>query len=125
MPTLTTSLQVRTIADLLADWTQSFSFFQFDPSLGTLQGIHIGLTGDVAASAAIENLGSAPATVTVSMPGTINLIGPDNVIITQVQPTASASTTSLAAFDGTKDFSGASGTTLTGLSDVVSTSTSS
>lgn len=48
-----TSKQVQSVGDTPADWSQTLDFGQFDPSLGTLDGIDVGLAADVTGSVAI------------------------------------------------------------------------
>ena len=59
----TTVIQTQTIADTTTNWTLPSTFAQFDPSLGTLVDVRISVTGDVNATASIENLGAAATPV--------------------------------------------------------------
>jgi hypothetical protein len=65
-PIQTTAQQIESINDTPTDWLRPLAFQQFDPSLGTLQGIDVGLTADVAGSVSITSLESAPSTATAS-----------------------------------------------------------
>jgi collagen type I/II/III/V/XI/XXIV/XXVII alpha len=114
MSTQTTPKQQQTVGDTTTDWSQTVTFGQFDPSLGTLQGIDVELTADVTGSVAIESMEAAPSTVTVSLPSTVSVNSPTNVLLASValDPSASAA---LGAYDGSTDYAGASGTTLAGL----------
>lgn len=78
MPSDSTVIQTQTIADSKPDWDQLVSFAQFDPSLGTLVDVRIGITGDVDSTASIENLGAAAASVGLSVPVTFEVFSPDN-----------------------------------------------
>jgi hypothetical protein len=111
-----TIAQTQTIADTPGTWSQSLDFGQFDPSLGTLLNVNIGLAGDVDGSVSIENLEAAPALFSVALSSLISIAGPDDTFLASTEPQASASV-SLGAFDGTLDYAGNSGTTLGALSN--------
>lgn len=90
------------------------NFVQFDPLLGTLNSVTIGLTGLVTGSAQAESLDAAPTTVTLTLQALVEfLVGPTSLV--QVIPAVS-SVANLTAFDGTIDFGGTSGISFTGLS---------
>ncbi|MDR3532679.1 MAG: choice-of-anchor E domain-containing protein [Rhodopila sp.] len=114
MTTGTTILQTQTVADTTADWTQALSFTQFDPSLGTLVDVRIGVVGDVNGTASIENLGAAASSVTVSIPVYVDVYTPDGAWQSAllVDP---VSTVNLGAYDGTADYAGNSGTVVSGI----------
>jgi hypothetical protein len=114
MSVTTTVLQTQTIAAAAPDWTQSVSFGQFDPSLGTLVDVQIGVVEDVDGTASIENLGAAAAPVLVSLPVSIDIVAPGDLWTDAltVDPTA---TVNLGAYDGASDFAGSSGTVVTGI----------
>ena len=111
MTATTTPLQQQTIADTVANWSQTVDFAQFDPSLGTLTGIAFGLTGDVTGTITLDNLDRAPAAFGVAFDGSLQVmlvIAPDSTtVLASVAPVARCSPTTLAA--------GAS-TTLAGIS---------
>lgn len=110
---LATSQQQQSTGDKTTDWSTTLNFNQFDPSLGLLQSINIGLVGDISAWIDLQNLEAGPAAFSVSFPGLINVIGPDNTLLTAVAPDPSASGT-LAAN---------AGTILSGLTDTASSQT--
>jgi hypothetical protein len=114
MTEITTVLQTQTVADTTTDWAQPITFAQFDPSLGTLIDIRIGVTGDVNAAASIENLGAAAAAVGLSIPVNFDVFAPDGTELTvlTVEP---VSTVNLGAYDGTPDYAGSSGTIVGGI----------
>jgi hypothetical protein len=116
MGTLATPLQQWVISDAVAGWTQNVTFAQFDPSLGTLLDVRIGLTGDISGGISAENLQATASALMASLPGGITVYGPDGNIITSVRPSLSVSA-NLGAFDGTADYIGASGLSFTGHSD--------
>ena len=77
-----TPLQVRSIGTTPGDWSQTLEFGQFNPSLGTLQGIDVGLTPDVMGSVSIENLDSASASVTAELDTYVSVFAPTNIFLT-------------------------------------------
>ena len=101
-------LQQQALGDATTDWSQTIAFDQFDPMLGTLQAIDVGLTADVTGSVSVESLEAAPSTVSVSQSGNVTVSGPSGVPLTDATPDAFASA-SFAAYDGSTDDSGASG----------------
>ena len=115
MTTDTTVLQQQTIAETPSNWSQTVTFAPFDPSLGTLNDVQIGVTAEVNGTVSLEDLGPTSGTDYVSLPGTVSVFGPDDTPITSVTATASGSA-SLGAFDGADNYLGNSGTTLAGLS---------
>jgi hypothetical protein len=119
MTTDTTVLQQQTIATTTSDWSQTVTFAPFDPTLGTLEYAAISITADDTGSVSVENLGDTPTTETVSQPGTLSVFSPDGSFITSVNPDPTGSV-SLAAFDGTDDYAGTSGATLSNLSSTAS-----
>lgn len=95
------------IQDARTDYTKSVSVRQFDPSLGTLTGVEIVNEGTFTSAIKIESLDNAPSQVNATVSGTLTLTGPGvNALVTSPENTES---TSVGAFDGTTDFSGASG----------------
>lgn len=110
----TTPLQQQTIGDAIANWAQAVSFAQFDPSLGTLVDVRVGIAGDAVGSAWIENLGATAAGVSLYLPTTLEVMSPAGVPMVGATPMPTASV-NLGAFDGTMDYAGASGTILAGL----------
>jgi collagen type I/II/III/V/XI/XXIV/XXVII alpha len=115
MATDTTILQQQTIAETPSNWSQTVTFAPFDPTLGTLTDVQIGVTAEVTGTVSLDNLGPTSGTDYVSLPGTVSVFGPDDAPISSVTATANGSA-SLGAFDGTDNYLGNSGTTLAGLS---------
>ena len=101
--------QQQTIAATTTDWSTNLQFAQFDPSIGSLQGVNVWLDGQVTGNVSIENLEAAPASVAVSLFGTIDLGGPGGTNLLSIGPDASASV-NLGAYDGDTDYAGNSGT---------------
>ena len=116
----TTVLQQQTIVPTGSNWSQTVTFAQFDPTLGTLVDVQVGITAAVTGSVSLENLGVTSGTETVSLPGTVSVFDPSGTFITSVNTDATGSAT-LAAFDGTDDYLGTSDATLAGLSGTQST----
>ncbi len=116
MGALATPLQQWVISDAVAGWSQNVTFAQFDPTLGTLLDVRVGLTGDVSGSIAIESLEDAASVLAASLPGRLTVFGPGGGVITSVAPSIFVSG-NLGAFDGGWDYAGTSGETFAGLSD--------
>ncbi len=114
MTTATTILQQQTIAERPSNWSQTVTFAPFDPALGTLTDVQIGVTAEVTGTVSLENLGPTSGIDYVSLPGTVSVFGPDDAPITSVTATANGFA-SLGAFDGADNYLGNSGTTLPGL----------
>ena len=110
-------LQTQTVADSAPGWSVPLSFNQFDPSLGTLSDIDVGIVGDVTGTAAIQNLGATAASLQIDLPATIDVAAADGTWLASVSPEAST-TLNLEAYDGTTDFTGTSGTVVPGFSSV-------
>jgi len=86
---------------------------QFDPALGTLQGVSIDLALSANASISLENFGAAPAMVMAQNVSTVGLSGagitPFSAIATLVE------NRNLTVFDGALDFGGTSGFSVSGV----------
>ena len=115
----TTVLQRQTIATASSNWSQTVTFAPFNPALGTLVDVQVGITAAVTGTVSLENLGATAGTVDVSQSGTVSVFGPDGAFITSANPDATGSAP-LAAFDGSDNYAGPSGTTLSDLSNTVS-----
>ncbi len=113
-------IQTQTVADSLDGWSKPLGFDQFNPSFGTLNGVDVGLIGDITGNAAIENLGTSAANVSIDLAGNVTVTAPDGTVLAGVNPEA-AKTIVLGAYDGTTDFAGASGTVVSGFSNTAST----
>lgn len=90
------------------DWTDSVSIPRFDPALGTLDSITITLTSRVRGSIRLESQDGAPAIVNTALAADIQLLRPDNSILSAGIPVVSNSDF-LTAYDGVLDFGGTSG----------------
>jgi len=104
------------------DWASSVSLTQFDPSLGTLTNVSLQVSVSGTQTLRVENLDVAPRSVTATGAMIVTLTTPSSAT---VQATANnVINQNLAAFDGTIDFAGPSGITVSGLSNSGSTSAS-
>jgi hypothetical protein len=90
------------------DWTQNRQIAQFDPSLGQLTGVDIVNSGSLTSQIKVENLDSAPATITGTVAGDLALTGPGSISLDTVANSVNESFQA-GAFDGQIDFAGASG----------------
>jgi hypothetical protein len=105
--------QTESVSLTQTNWANTMVFNQFDPSLGTLTGVTLNLTGQVSGSSAFESLDSTPSTVTMNLQATITLERPDKSSLVATLPTATT-VDSVSAFDGSIDFLGTSGRTHAG-----------
>lgn len=109
----------------VTNFTTNLSFAKFDGTLGTLVSVTFSLTGAVSGTAQAESQDAGPTDVDVNLASSIKLRRPDNTDLTVVLPSASGSF-SFSAFDGTVDYAGTSGGTITTLTNsVTNTSTTS
>ncbi len=108
MATQTTVLQQQTIANAPADWTRTVTFAQFDPTLGTLQDVRVDIAATVGGAISVESLEATPATIDAALSGQLG-VSTGGTLIAADTVVASGSA-SLAAFDGSTDYLGSSGT---------------
>lgn len=95
-------------------WNHTFTFNQFDPSLGVLQSVLIELESDVSGLVQFEHLGASAATIDTTLAATTTLYRPDNTPWLNVMPSAATSNT-VGGYDGLTDYGGTSGVTHPGL----------
>ena len=102
-----TATQSRTLANAATGTTTTLTIDGFDPALGRLLGVELSL--ETAASGAFyaENLTAGPATVSAVETATTSLRLAGAALISD--DATLAATRTLAAFDGTSDFTGPSG----------------
>jgi len=93
-------------------WIECFAVPTLDPSQGTLERIDIAFTQHFSSEYRLENLGSSPEAATVAIAISATLEAPyfGGEVIGSASPAIFLDET-LAAFDGTLDFSGPSGVT--------------
>ncbi len=106
----------------LFPWSETISVPKYNvpEHLGTLTKVTFTLTGVTTGDVQLENIGGA-GPKNYSAIGTMELQRPDTTPIVITTPTASG-TLSMAAFDGTIDFGGASGIIIPGATDTASES---
>lgn len=112
----TTATQTFTIPDATTDWTQQVAVSRFDPSLGTLLGVNVGLVGNVVGGFAAENLANTLVVATAEQAAMLDLSLPGTTTLS-VEPFVPLQNLNLGSFDGTSDFSGSSGASVQGVSD--------
>lgn len=96
-----------TFNDAKTNQSQILSLPQFNPSLGTLTGIDISVSGHITSDIKVENLDPSPATITGTVAGTLSVSALDfNLLITT---SSTNQTFNASAFDGTLDYAGTSG----------------
>jgi hypothetical protein len=89
------------------DWTRTLSVAQFDPSLGTLTSVDIINSGSITSQIKVENLDSAPATLTATVSGSLTLSGPGfHALVTNG---SSSKSFNAGPYDGVIDFDDPSG----------------
>ncbi len=113
--TLTTGLQT-------TNFTSSLTLPKFDTSLGNLTSVAIDFAGSVNSTIEFESLDAASATVTGAAAATVTLTRPNSSVIAIVLPTNTRSAT-VAAFDRTIDFAGASGAVFSNVSGTLTAPT--
>ncbi|MGI4941251.1 MAG: choice-of-anchor E domain-containing protein [Janthinobacterium lividum] len=113
--TLTTGLQT-------TNFTSFLTLPKFDTTLGSLTSVAIDFAGSVNSTIKFESLDASAATVTGSAAATVTLTRPNNSVIAVAIPTNTRSAT-VAAFDGTIDFGGASGAVFSNVSGTLTVPT--
>ena len=115
MPDL--SIETRRLAVENAAGVATLLLPRFDAALGTLLGVRFRVDGVVTASLAVENMEARATPLAVTLPAGLMLQLPSGATIASAgsHDTVPLATRTLAAFDGTADFDGASGVQLTAL----------
>ncbi len=105
-----TAVQTRTLSDQVGNWTRGVAFDRFNPSLGTLIGADIALSGDATTRLSVQNTGAGGGAYKVDRTVTFDLLRPDRTSLGSV---AAQSTRSgmLDPFSGADDFTAPFGTT--------------
>jgi hypothetical protein len=80
--TLTETFTTSTpIAPTLTDWTSSLAFQQFNPSLGTLQSVTLGLSSGLTTTLTVKNIGSTiPSNGNASTEVLVAVVDPSGII---------------------------------------------
>jgi hypothetical protein len=105
----TVTFQV-TVPQKATSWSDTAALPRFNPTLGELRTVGLQVDTHLAGTTGVENLTTAPATLTATLSATTTVArpGPAGAVITTQLPSAS-STLSLGAFDGAIDYTGTSG----------------
>ena len=88
-------------------------FNQFDPFLGVLEGVQLGVTASVSGTLQVENLEAGASPLMYETRVQVNVFAPDGTLLGGNYASAISSGT-LGVFDGTADFSGTSAAALSG-----------
>lgn len=110
--------QKQTLTELLSGSGPGIVFTRFDPALGTLTGVTLAVTTTVSGTVSLENLDLAPVELAAGLPVALAVISfiPGSFALLVTATATASGTATLAAFDGSNDFAGGSGTVLSGLS---------
>ncbi len=114
-PTVTTAVQMQRVADQTTGWGMTITLDGFDPSLGALEAVNVSLAGDSVGAIDAENLDGVSGAVTIGQVATLSLAAANGTVFDTVSTQDSLSRM-LAAYDGSTDFGGASGGSVSGLS---------
>jgi hypothetical protein len=88
-PIQETIKQYQTIGDTPDNWQQTVTFCQFDPSLGALTAVDVGLAADVIGNVSVVDLGPLPATVTARLSSDLSVQSPGGYVLGAVAALAS------------------------------------
>lgn len=99
-----------TVIPSTTDWNASTNIPKFDPALGTLTAVSIGLTVSGETEVKVESRSRLRRTVTAGSTITGTAVAAGNTVTKQV---VNSITQSLSGFDGVVDFAGTSGLTQT------------
>ncbi len=105
------------------NWSQTLALPLFDSGLGTLTAVTLRLDGGVYGTARLESEDSSPASINYTLASQITASGISGLNVV-VLPAANG-VFNASSYDGTTDFGGTSGVTLSGLSNTAFSSTSS
>lgn len=104
----TTPNQTRSFADPAGYGARLLGFDPFDPSLGSLNGISLGVAARITGTLAVESLEARAYAVTYEPSALVSVFAPGGGLLMQ-QAVDARQTVALAAFDGSADFAGQSG----------------
>ncbi len=105
---VTSATQSRVVAQQTTGAASVISVNGFNPALGTLYSVEVSVDANSAAFVAAENLDPVAASVTIAQTATVSVFGANSTLLDAAAVTDST-TRQLGAFDGTWDWSGASG----------------
>ncbi len=109
--TVTATPQVLLVPDATTGSSTQINVDQFNPALGTLEGIEITLGGDLSTQVSAENEDATAASVSTTQDATVTL---SLAGVTQNTDGSVATYAALDGYDGTADYAGTSGTIVTG-----------
>jgi hypothetical protein len=92
------------------NWSQNLALQKFDPALGTLNSVSITYRGSIYSRAKVESLDEEAVTVTESWSGTMGFTFPGGA--RQTSGLSYSLSQNFSAYDGTTDFGGTSGASL-------------
>ena len=92
------------------NWSQNLALQKFDPALGTLNSVSITYRGSIYSRAQVESLDEEAVTVTESWSGTMGFTFPGGA--RQTSGLSYSLSQNFSAYDGTTDFGGTSGASL-------------
>jgi hypothetical protein len=96
------------------NWARNFTVPKFDPDMGTLKAVDITVDLNLSQQVEFENTGDGNSSINSTVDSALSLILPGSE---EIKANTSLNfSRELAAFDGTDDFLGPSGTNLTGSS---------
>ena len=107
-----TVVQSQSFTDPAGYGARLLAFDQFDPALGTLAGIRLEISAEVTGNLWVESLEGRAISLTYAPQATVSVFAPTGTKLDELSVTGE-DTITLAAFDGTIDFAGRSGTLLT------------
>ncbi len=107
----------------LMSWSSPFSVPRFDPARGRLVRVVIDITANLGGALRVENGSSTATTASAELAASLRLTSVDVPSLLATARPAVAHTVDLGPFDGTVDYAGASGRTLTPLGASQTTST--
>jgi hypothetical protein len=114
----TTAPQQLVVSDATTNWDNDFTIQQFNPALGTLEGIQIRFVDDINAGFAVQNLGTSATSVQLNETLDFGFILPGMTMLSLSGGPEIFESLALGAFNGTVSFSGPSGFNLSGLQEV-------
>ena len=116
--------QAYTLAPTLTDMSSFVELAKFDPAMGTLQSISIGLYGTLGGSGGVENLQTKKASIfSLTLTGDVQFVLPGVASLSASNVALLSETVTLAKFDGTRDRAGSSGQSYTYSTDISATTT--
>jgi hypothetical protein len=98
------------------NWSHVALLPRFNTALGTLEGVSVSLSGHIEGTARYENLDQSSATITINFTADLKVRRPDTNAVLLSSTPAFHQVDQAAAFDGTIDFAGPSGETLSTIS---------